>query len=257
VAARFDLAMVRAGQAPVPRLFRARLPANLARLEAAGARKRAFIETLLPLLLQANYRVLADRERLLAALAHPADGRQLDSQDMDWLAKLAENFEVDLSKPSALAELKRRVDSVPPSLALAQAAEESGWGTSRFALKGNAVFGQRTWKKGGGIVPRRRDRGERHEVKVFANLRESVSAYLWNLNTHPAYAALRAERAKIRRRGARLGGYALAGTLIQYSERRARYVDTIRAIIRINRLDQFDTARLAAPHMAALGARLR
>ncbi len=257
VAARFDLAMVRTGQAPVPRLFRAKLPANLARLGAASARKRAFIETLLPLLLQANHRVLADRERLLALLAHLAGGGQLDSQDMDWLAKLADDFEVDLSQPGALAELKRRVDSVPPSLALAQAAEESGWGTSRFALQGNAVFGQRTWKKGRGIVPRRRDRGKRHEVKVFANLWESVSAYLWNLNTHAAYAALRAERAKMRRRGLRLDGYALAGTLVKYSERRARYVDTIRGLIRTNRLDQFDTARLQAPHMALLRARPR
>ncbi len=106
-------------------------------------------------------------------------------------------------------------------------------------------------------MPRRRDRGKRHEVKVFANLWESVSAYLWNLNTHAAYAALRAERAKMRRRGLRLDGYALAGTLVKYSERRARYVDTIRGLIRTNRLDQFDTARLQAPHMALLRARPR
>ncbi len=251
---RFDLAKVRAGLAEVPRLFQSRLPPELPRLTHVAARKRAFIETLLPLLLRANQRILAIRERLAGTLVHLSKHGALDNADMDWLVELADEFEVTLSERRAISELMRRVDVVPPSLALAQAAEESGWGTSRFALQGNAVFGQRTWTKGAGIVPKRRDPGKRHEVKAFADLRQSVAAYVRNLNTHPAYARLRAERAALRRRGAPLAGDVLAGALDKYSERGAEYVDTIRRIIRVNQLDQFDAARLQPRHVAWFGA---
>ena len=134
---------------------------------------------------------------------------------------------------------------MPPSLALAQAAEESGWGTSRFARKGNAVFGQRTWRSGRGMVPLRREDGKRHEVVAFNALRASVDAYLRNLNSHPAYGEFRRLRAEARALDRAVSVPALVGTMTRYSERGADYLRTILAIIRVNRFAAYDRARLA------------
>ena len=129
---------------------------------------------------------------------------------------------------------------------MAQAVEESGWGTSRFAREGNAVFGQYTFRRGHGLVPKRREAGKRHEVKSFAALHNSVAAYMHNLNSHRAYRESREQRAS--RRAERQGpdGIALAATLTRYSARGAAYVKTIQTIIRANDLTRFDQARLTA-----------
>ncbi len=237
----YNLDLVRRGDLHVPRVFVTVLPGDLKALRSTAARKRLFIQMILPLILRANERVLADRARLLAIDGRIAAGRPVLASDGMFLAGLATAY--GLETPD-LAELKRRVDFVPPSLALAQAAEESGWGTSRFAIRGNAVFGQHTFKPGAGMVPRRRDAGKRHEVKVFHGLYHSVAAYLRNLNTHPAYEDFRALRAGKRALGHALNGYTLAAALQRYSERGTAYVRSIRDIMRVNRMWNFDHVRL-------------
>ncbi len=134
----------------------------------------------------------------------------------------------------------RRVDGVPPSLVLAQAAEESGWGTSRFVREGNALFGQWTWTDDHrGIVPAEREEGESHRIRAFSSVKGAIQAYVRNLNTHPAYDRFRLQRAL----GA--SGYDLTATLDKYSERGLKYVETLRTIMQSNRLIALDQARLS------------
>jgi Bax protein len=139
--------------------------------------------------------------------------------------------------------LRERVDAVPPSLALAQAAIESGWGGSRFAQSGNALFGQWTWK-GQGIVPSRRNAGASHKIKSFGHLMEAVWGYVNNLNSHRAYRGLRERRLALSAAGRRLSGAELAGALAQYSERGDAYIGDLLSIIRQNGLEAFDSASL-------------
>ena len=160
--------------------------------------------------------------------------------DRAWLAELTDRYKVD---GGDVDELLRRVDAVPPSLALAQAAIESGWGTSRFAVEGNALFGQRTWDRGDGIAPAERAVGATHAVKAFPSLADSVGAYMLNLNRASAYRKFRDRRAELRRRGGPLSGLELAETLTLYSTERANYVRKVAAIIRQNRLQAFDPCR--------------
>lgn len=237
-----SLALVREGKAAVPRIFLASLPPDLPELDSVRQRKAAFITTVLPLILHANQKILAQRRQILAIQKVRQIGLDEGDEARKFLAAMAEEYDVAADN---LPALLHRVDVVPPSQALAQAAEESGWGTSRFARRGNAVFGQRTFKEGRGMVPLERAEGERHEVLVFNSLQTSVDAYLWNLNTHFAYREFRRLRARQRKAGQPLDGYALIGTMLRYSERGADYVKTIRAIMRVNELDQFDRARLA------------
>jgi uncharacterized FlgJ-related protein len=136
-----------------------------------------------------------------------------------------------------------RVDIIPPSLALAQAAEESGWGTSRFADVGNALFGQWTWSEGIAPLEQREGKGD-YRIAKFDSPLDSVRAYMLNLNTHAAYRSLRERRREMRVRGDQLSGWELAETLTSYSERGAAYVETLHTIMRVNRLAATDSAYL-------------
>jgi Bax protein len=225
----------------VPRRFLANLPSDLRDIRIAGERKVMFIKTALPLILHVNELILYDRDRIEVLAAKLEDGETLSADEQDWLAGKAEEYRLDKVD---LAEMLRRVDIIPPSLALAQSAEESGWGTSRFAQQGNALFGQRIFKGTNGIVPKRRDKGKTHRVRTFSHLIEGVKSYARNLNGHPAYKKFRAVRARLRDGGQDLNGDRLARTLAAYSERGPAYVRTIRAIIRVNELHQYDKARL-------------
>jgi len=238
----FSLAAVRQGEAPVPRLLVADLPDDFNSGDDVKARKAAFLRTTLPLILAANERLLADRRELDRLVTKQVNGGRLDWTERRWLARLADRFE---TTPDDLVELQRRVDAVSPAVALAQGAEESGWGRSRFARDGNALFGQRTWTAGAGIVPKERENGARYEVKAFTFLADSARAYAMNLNTHPAYAEYRRLRAAARAAGRVPDATALAATLDRYSERRDEYVATIQTILRANKFDQFDTAQLS------------
>ena len=142
------------------------------------------------------------------------------------------------------------MDILPPSMVLAQSAEESGWGTSRFAREGNALFGQRIWAGTNGMKPRLRPRGERFLVRSFNNLLDGVWAYAFNLNTHPAYADFRAARSSLRLNGGGIEGLKLIGKLGNYSERGEGYIRSIENIIRVNQFEEFDGAKLL--HLNAL-----
>lgn len=230
------------GQLEVPRIFLASLPIDIADVNLTEKRKRAFVKVMLPHILRENERLAADRERLERLHDEIQIGGRVSPRDELWLRQQAEQYgleEVDID------ELLNRVDIVPPGLALAQSIEESGWGTSRFALLGNAVYGQWTWNPGAGIVPENRPEGETYEVQRFKSLENSVAAYMRNLNSKSSYREFRENRAAMRDRGEMPDSYELAGYLHRYSVRGADYIRTIRSIMRSNNLELFDAARLA------------
>jgi Bax protein len=238
----FALSPIRRGYEPVPRLLLAELPEDYAKVKQVDQRKRLFFKTMLPLVLRVNEEIVTERRRLVGLMAIQEAGHDLQPLDRVWLDNLAERYQTNSGE---FATLLRRVDAVSPALAIAQAVEESGWGRSRFARTGNALFGQRIWAPGEGIVPHDREDGETFEVRAFDGLIDSVRAYALNLNRHPAYADFRATRAMQRATEVALDPYTLADTLIDYSERREHYVDTLKSILRANRLEQFEVARLA------------
>lgn len=247
--ARID-AMVAAALAEPPRIFALiapdrRLPAALAGDMPTAERKQAFIDALLPAVRHANVVVAAERARLKALLKDIDDGRGPSAEDRRWLDDLARSYGLASFDEDAAGELLLRVDIVPPSLALAQAAIESGWGTSRFARTGNALYGERTWRADTGMVPAERPAGETFEVRAFESVLDSVASYMKALNTHPAHAAFRERRAALGRETGRPSGAALASTLASYSERGPDYTATIEEVIRLNNLGDFDGARLA------------
>lgn len=194
-------------------------------------------------ILQANEKILSEREHLLNAI------NKKDIQENEWLAALAVKYKVikqesDKLDNAAMIELKKRVDIVPPSLALAQAAEESGWGTSRFAIKGNSLFGQ--WDfSGKGIKPKeQRTELGNYGIAAFESPQDSIEAYMLNLNTHRAYERMRQKRAVFRQQNKEPTGWDLAKTLDKYSERGNDYVKSLHAIMSYNRLNDADQAHL-------------
>ena len=221
----------------VPNLSHPTIPQDLRSLSAISERKLVFIKLMMPLVLRANEVVAEKRRRLLEIEGRQIAGLTPSESDKLWLAAVAEEYGV---KRVDIGLLKLHVDLVPPSLALAQAAEESGWGTSRFAVEGNALFGQRVYHGDGGMVPLRREAGKRHRVRAFDNLQESVSRYAHNLNTHWAYLRFRQMRASMRSEGLVLDGRELIAALDRYSERGPEYIETIRSIISYNGLTAFD-----------------
>ncbi len=225
----------------VPRLFVASLPRDLRTVTEAAERKALFIRIILPLVLAVNGTIAANRARIERLRSRLVEEQPLTIEQEGWLAEMFIRHDVPMFD---FAELLRRVDVIAPSLAIAQSAEESGWGTSRFARTANALFGQRIFKGGKGLVPRAREAGARYRVRAFDRLMDAVRAYAANLNAHPAYARFRSARADLRRRNRPLDGLALAKTMRMYSERRDAYVATITRIIRTNRLTVFDDVRL-------------
>jgi Bax protein len=240
----YDIARVRAGEHDVPNVFLAALPTDLAEVRIAAQRKDMFVAMILPLVLRENEEITANRVRLMEISERSEGDAKLPADDRLWLAAMAERYDTE---PANLAELARRLDIVPPSLALAQAAEESGWGTSRFANEGNALFGQRTYGTDG-MAPQGSIQGriadENFRVRAYRDLGGAVRSYIHNLNTHAAYTQFRKERAKKRAADQSLTGHALAETLMRYSERGTDYVKTLQSLIRANRLNDFDKARL-------------
>jgi Bax protein len=162
-------------------------------------------------------------------------------EDNAWLQDLSRRYGLDAPDFDLLL---KRVDIIPPSIALAQAAEESGWGTSRFALEGNAPFGQYTFDDGNGLIPERREDGKRHLIRTYEHLLDGVRSYAQNLNIHEAYRQFRRQRAEMRAHGQELDGVKLVPALLAYSERGQAYVETVETIIRANNLAPFDRARL-------------
>lgn len=229
----------RAGQ-PVPRVMLAELPVDLAKVEPTPLRKRLFIEGLLPVVLAVNERIADDRARLASLLDRQNAGETLGLREQSWLADMAARYGSEDK-----AELLRRVDVVPVSLAIAQAAIESGWGSSRFAQEGNALFGQRVYgtNGAGGMQPAGLTSAD-FGVRGFETLSEAVAAYADNLNSFSAYEGLRTARANLRAQGRTPDGATLAGSLLRYSELGGHYVAQVRDLIRANNLAALDKARL-------------
>ncbi len=239
----YDLNAVIQGDAGVPRLNLMSLPDDLQTIRKTADRKAVFFKTVLPLVLQVNEQIVEDRARLWELRTQKQAGSKLNALDRLWLAALAEPYGVDRDNIGALLA---RHDVVPPSLALAQAATESAWGTSRFVREGNAMFGEWTFAQNHkGIVPNQRDDGKSHRVRAFDSLYDSVQSYVTNLNKHKAYKEFRAARAEMRATGQTVDGMRLANTLHRYSERGAVYVSELHAIISGNELDMLDGARLS------------
>lgn len=255
----YRIETVRSGETAVPRLVLTDLPTGMTALEKSDDRKALFVKTLLPLILMANERIGQDRDRLRRLHAVKQGGQTLAPQDRRWLAELAARYGLKPDGEINTKALLQRVDMVPVSLALAQAAEESGWGTSRFAQKGNALFGQLTFKaEDEGIVPRNRRQGETHRFKSFDDPKGSVESYIHNLNTHRAYTQFRQMRASLRAQDKPIEGLMLVNALGAYSERGEDYLRTIRSLIRVNALSDFDKAVLSEDQMEeVLGPRTR
>lgn len=228
---------------PVPRLSVQQLPADLAQ-QTIPRKKALFFKTLLPLVLAENQR-LEEKRAWLEGL----DLQGLAADEAERFAVLLERYRIEDSTPAEQrAALLQRVDRVPVALVLAQAANESGWGTSRFVREANNLFGEWTWRAEEGIAPRIRNADSRHYVRRFDNLEASVRAYIYNLNVGHAYEELRTLRAAMRAEGLRpYDAQQLASGLERYSERGEEYVTEIQQMIRSNRLHRLGMLELSAP----------
>ena len=204
-------------------------------------KKSAFFGYILPLVEAQNMLIQSQRDKLLELKGLGKDEYSLSQQN--FLTDLASEYRLTSSEitPTEVQQLLIRVDQVPASLALAQAAMESAWGTSRFAVQANNLFGQWCYEKGCGLVPLRRNAGSKHEVAKFDSVSDAISSYLRNINTHRAYTDLRDQRALLRNAGDPVTGQKLAEGLIDYSELREAYVHEIQAVIRINKLAELDS----------------
>lgn len=213
-------------------------------------KKRLFFRGLAPLILRSNELILEDRERLEGIRAKLNQSEAITDADQKWITKLVALYKVKTDEgeltAAALDELWIRVDIVPASLALGQAAEESGWGTSRFAAKGNAIYGQWTWGKNAIVPEQQRKELGNYGIAAFGTLQESVCSYMLNLNSHNAYAGLRDKRAELRANGVKLAGTVLAGELTSYSERGQEYVDGLISLMEYNQLIPTDDAYLSS-----------
>ncbi len=212
------------------------LPNEMKSIESSGKRKSLFIKIILPLVLEENNRIIIDRKKLFSIL-----NKNKNSKDeIKWLNQKFKQYGV-VNKD--LATLKVRMDIIPVSLAIAQAAKETGWGTSRFAIEGNALFGQWTWS-GEGIKPAGADTNATYKVMKFNVLKASVRAYQRNLNTHSSYKKFRFVRAQLRDDNKDLDSLKLAEYLDNYAQTGTEYTKVLKQIIQQNQLQDFDEVKL-------------
>ncbi len=231
----YDLRKVRNEKLVKPIYF-TQFPRDLDNLQSVQLKKETFIKIVLPLIVAENEKILDDREKL-KFLVEKKFTSDLEKQ---WLRQKLLEYKV---KKGNLDELMFRMDMIPVSIALAQAAKESGWGTSRFALEGNAIFGQWTWD-GQGIAPLKRDGDKNHKILKFPILRASVKAYKNNLNTHKSYSKFREKRKSLRSKNKKITGLALTDTLRNYAQTGSEYTKILNQIITQNRLSDFEPVRL-------------
>jgi Bax protein len=205
------------------------------------ARKKAFFDFLLPLIREENTKIWNKRQSLLQIRDSIVKNKQNDPSILEKLQALAVEYKLDSKQKSEtiiIDQLLAKIDVIPPGLVLAQAANESAWGTSRFAREGNNYFGQWCYRKGCGLIPKSRSKGMKHEVAKFDNAKKSVVSYMRNINIHPAYTELRKLRTQKRLSNKQLDSVSLAKGLINYSERREAYVREIVEMIKFNKIDK-------------------
>ena len=227
----YDLDKVR-DEKQVKPIYFTRLPRDLDKIKTIKAKKETFLQIVLPLVVAENEKIETDRNYLLKVI------RDNDSSEkLQWLKRKFKEYKV---KDGDINELIEKVDIVPTSIALAQAAKESGWGTSRFALEGNAIFGQWTWD-GVGIEPLDKSDDQGHKILKFPILRASVKAYITNLNTHPSYKNFREKRLMLRQNNKALSGIDLIHELENYAETGKEYTRILEQIIEQNDLQEFES----------------
>ena len=212
------------------------LPQEIKMIENVKKRKEFFIQIILPLIIQENNNIRLDRRTLFNIINKSNNS----ASEIKWLENKYKQYGVNSRD---LSVLKIRMDEIPTSLAIAQAAKETGWGTSRFAQEGNALFGQWTWS-GEGLKPKNAEKGEGHKVMKFNVLQASVRAYQRNLNTHSTYKAFRKARAEFRDLNKPLDSIELSKYLNKYAETGNQYVEVLQKIIMQNKLKDFDDAKL-------------
>ena len=215
-------------------------------IENVKEKKETFFSFMQPIIYQVNDEILRQRRDILGYQQKMAAGGKLSGREEKHLDKLIKTYRLtailktENDRAAVIQKLLQRVDIIPPSLALAQSANESAWGTARFARQGNNYFGLWCWSLNCGMLPTDRDVGAKHEVAAFETVGAGVVYYMKTLNSHPAYQALRDKRYELRAAGEPLSGAQLAQGLIDYSERREAYVEEIRAMISYNKLERFD-----------------
>ena len=213
-----------------------RLPKELKNIESPKKRKELFIKIVLPLIIEENLKIRFDRKKLFEIL----NKNNTTKRDKEWLNLKFKQYGI---KNNDLAKLKIRMDEIPVSLAIAQAAKETGWGSSRFAQEGNALFGQWTWS-GEGLRPLDVEKNEKHKVAKFKVLKASVRAYQRNLNTHSSYKEFRVERAIQRDNNQKLNSLELVNFLKKYAETGKEYTEVLKKIIIQNNLNDFDDVEI-------------
>ena len=212
------------------------LPEEMKMIENTKQRKELFIQIILPLIIKENNSIKLDRKKLFKVLNKSNNTKK----EKKWLIQKFKQYGVSNKDFSTL---KIRMDEIPTSLSIAQAAKETGWGTSRFALEGNALFGQWTWS-GDGIKPAGAEDDSTHKVMKFKVLQASVKAYHRNLNTHSSYRMFRSVRAELREEDKELDSMILSKYLDKYAATGKEYVKILQQIIRQNNLIDFDDAKL-------------
>ena len=231
----YDLKTVRY-QKKVKPIYFTQFPKDLDEIKDTKLKKETFIKIVLPLVVAENDKILDDKIKLKRITSK----KMTTDKEKSWLRLKLREYKV---KNSDITELDKRMDIIPVSIALAQAAKESGWGTSRFALEGNAIFGQWTWT-GQGIEPLNKGKHENHKILRFPILRASVKAYKNNLNTHKGYAEFREKRYTFRKRNKSIKGLNLTDTLDRYAQTGKEYTDILEQIIKQNDLSDFETVQL-------------
>ena len=232
---KYDLKSIRTGALVKP-VYLSKLPKDLKKIKSTKTKKDTFIKIVMPLIIDENNKILENRKKLFKILSKPNNTRG----EKVWLKRRFEDYSI---KNEDVTELKIRMDIVPVSIAIAQAAKESGWGTSRFALEGNAMFGQWTWGKQG-IAPLDREKNKGHKILKFPILRSSVQAYKNNLNTHNGYREFREKRAELRKLNKKISGLELVKYLHNYAATGSEYTKVLKKIIDQNELTDFDGAIL-------------
>ena len=232
---KYDLKSIRTGALVKP-IYLSKLPKDLKKIKSTKTKKDTFIKIVMPLILDENNKILENRKKLFKILAKPNNTRG----EKVWLKRRFEDYGI---KNEDVTELKIRMDIIPASIAIAQAAKESGWGTSRFALEGNAMFGQWTGGKKG-IAPLDREENKGHKILKFPILRSSVQAYKNNLNTHKGYKEFREKRAEFRKKNKKISGVELVQYLHNYAATGSEYTRILKKIIDQNQLTDFDAAVL-------------
>jgi Bax protein len=216
---------------------------DFASISDIDEKKQQFFDFLQDYVRYENSLVSDLRLRLLSYAEIVGDGVPLSGRERQWVIDLAVIYGVEAQTTNdqgLVKELLLSVDVIPASLVLAQAANESAWGTSRFALEGNNIFGQWCFVEGCGIIPKRRIEGATHEVKSFASIEAAIEGYFLNINSHNLYADFREERARLRRLGLSLNSIELVEGLENYSQRGANYIDEVQTLIYQNNLRRRD-----------------